>query len=236
MTASNIRPAGSQASNVATSTGRPVAHAKAAIRASGSTPSTLLPRVAQLFDAAERVLLRDGAKALTSRAVTDEAGCAKGVLHRHFADFDAFLAELVLDRGANLEAHAADLHGSVGTGTIIENLTAALTALFGPVPTAIIPLITFRDELRARLRHATPGGGIAILGQATAAISAYLVKERELGRITADADIDSITLSLVGGGHLLAADREPPGPPTAAAVHQLVTAVITNVTQPQLSQ
>src|SRR5689334_3785252 len=52
----------------------------------------------QLFDAAERVLLRDGAAALTSRAVTTEAGVAKGVLHRHFADFDAFLAELVLDR------------------------------------------------------------------------------------------------------------------------------------------
>lgn len=32
----------------------------------------------QLFEAAERVLLRDGANALTSRAVTDETGCAKG--------------------------------------------------------------------------------------------------------------------------------------------------------------
>src|SRR2546423_14869836 len=52
----------------------------------------------QLFDAAERILLRAGPSALTSRAVTAEAGCAKGVLHRHFADFDAFLAELVLDR------------------------------------------------------------------------------------------------------------------------------------------
>jgi AcrR family transcriptional regulator len=185
----------------------------------------------QLFDAAERLLVRDGANALTSRAVTDEAGCAKGVLHRHFASFDAFLAELVLDQAAQLEVHAAELREAVGTGTVIENLTAALTALLGPVPTAIIPLITFRDELRARLRHTTPGGGIAILSQATAAISGYLTEELELGRITANADIDSITLSLVGGGHLLAADDEP-GPPTAAAVHRLVTAVITNTTPP----
>ena len=188
----------------------------------------------QLFAAAERVLLRDGANALTSRAVTVEAGCAKGVLHRHFTDFDAFLVELVLDRAADLEAHAAELRRSVGNGTVIENLTAALTALFGPVPAAIIPLVIFRDELRARLRDATPGGGIAILGQATAAISAYLIEERELGRVTANADIDSITLSLVGGGHLLAADREP-APPTASAVHKLVTAVMANATQPQLS-
>ena len=189
----------------------------------------------QLFDAAERVLLRDGADALTSRAVTDEAGCAKGVLHRHFADFDAFLAELVLDRAAQLEAHTTELREAAGTGSVVDNLAAALTALFGPVPAAIIPLITFRDELRARLRHATPGGGIAILGQATAAISAYLRRERELGRIAAEADIDSLTLSLVGGGHLLTTDREP-GRPTVTSVNSLVTAVVTNVTQRRLSQ
>ncbi|MEV8314578.1 TetR/AcrR family transcriptional regulator [Streptomyces sp. NPDC059900] len=179
----------------------------------------------QLFDAAERVLLRDGPNGLTSRAVTDEAGCAKGVLHRHFADFDAFLADLVLDRAAQLETQASALRGSAGSGTVADNLTGALTSLFGPVPVAIIPLITFRDELRARLRHARPGGGIEILAQATNAISAYLTDEREQGRIAADADIDSLTLSLVGGGHLLFADRDP-GPPGAAAVSKFVTAVI----------
>ena len=63
----------------------------------------------QLFDAAERVLLRDGPSALTSRAVTTEAGVAKGVLHRHFDDFDAFLAELVEDRIAGIDRQAAAL-------------------------------------------------------------------------------------------------------------------------------
>ncbi len=113
----------------------------------------------QLFDAAERVLLRDGPNELTSRAVTEEAGCAKGVLHRHFADFDAFLTELVLDRAGQLRAQARELRETVGTGTVAGNLTEALTALFGPVPVAIIPLITFRDGLRARLRKAEPEGG-----------------------------------------------------------------------------
>ncbi|MGA4878683.1 TetR/AcrR family transcriptional regulator [Streptomyces lydicamycinicus] len=184
----------------------------------------------QLFDAAERVLLRDGPNALTSRAVTDEAGCAKGVLHRHFTDFDAFLADLVLDRAAQLETQASALRESAGTGTVAGNLTSALTTLFGPIPVAIIPLITFRDELRTRLRQARPGGGIAILEQATTAISAYLADERELGRIATDADINSLTLSLVGGGHLVFADRDP-GPPTTAVVNKLVTAVIADVVQ-----
>lgn len=184
----------------------------------------------QLFDAAERVLLRDGPSGLTSRAVTDEAGCAKGVLHRHFTDFDAFLAELVLDRATELEAQASTLRESAGTGTVAGNLTGALTMLLGPVPTAIIPLITFRDELRARLRQAKPGGGIAILAQVTTAVSAYLADERDRGRIAADADIDSLTLSLVGGGHLLFSDREP-GPPSTATVNRFVATVLADVLQ-----
>ncbi|MFI7427901.1 TetR/AcrR family transcriptional regulator [Micromonospora sp. NPDC049836] len=182
----------------------------------------------QLFDAAERVLLRAGPNGLTSRAVTDEAGCAKGVLHRHFTDFDAFLAELVLDRAAQLERQADALRAAAGTGTVADNLTGALTTLFGPVPVAIIPLITFRDELRARLRQARPGGGIAILAEVTTAVAAYLADERELGRIAADADLDSLTLSLVGGGHLLFADRDP-DPPTTATVNKLVTTVLAGV-------
>lgn len=182
----------------------------------------------QLFDAAERVLLRDGPNGLTSRAVTDEAGCAKGVLHRHFADFDAFLTELVLDRAARLEARAQALRDAAGTGTVTDNLTRALTALFEPVPLAIIPLVTFRDALRTRLRQARPGGGIAILAQVADAVSAYLADERSRGRIAADADIDALTLSLVGGGHLLFTDHAP-HPPTPSAVDSLVTTVLADV-------
>lgn len=112
----------------------------------------------QLFDAAERVLLRDGPSALTSRAVTTEAGCAKGVLHRHFADFDAFLAELVLDRVRRIDHQAAALRDSAGTGTVADNLTGALTNLFGSVAVAIVGLVTSRDDLRAWLRRTTPTG------------------------------------------------------------------------------
>ena len=112
----------------------------------------------QLFAAAERVLLRDGPHALTSRAVTAEAGVAKGVLHRHFADFDAFLAELVLDRIGRIDGQGAALRDAAGTGTVAGNLTSALTDLFGSVAVAIVALITFRDDLRARLRQAGHAG------------------------------------------------------------------------------
>lgn len=183
----------------------------------------------QLFDAAERVLLRDGPNALTSRAVTAEAGCAKGVLHRYFADFDAFLAEFVLDRIDRMGTQAAALRKAAGTGTVAGNLTDALMALFCSVAVAIVPLITFRDELRARLRQSRPAG-VPVLTEAVGMIASYLTAERDLGRIAADADIGTLSLTLIGAAHLLFADRTA-APPDAAAVRRMVTTVIGGVGQ-----
>ena len=184
----------------------------------------------QLFAAAERVLLRDGPNALTSRAVTAEAGCAKGVLHRHFADFDDFLAGLVVDRVGRIGAQAAALRRSAGTGTVAGQLTGALTDLFGSVAVAIVGLITFRDDLRARLRRAGMTG-VPVLTEAAAMIAAYLVAERDLGRIAADADVDTLALMLIGAGHMLFAGREGT-PPGAGAVEKVVTTVIAGVLPP----
>ncbi|MGW0200017.1 TetR/AcrR family transcriptional regulator [Nonomuraea sp. NPDC003201] len=181
----------------------------------------------QLFDAAERILLRDGPSALTSRAVTAEAGCAKGVLHRHFEDFDAFLAELVLDRVARMDAQAAALRESAGTGTVAGNLAGALTTVFGSVAVSIVALVTFRDELRARLRRSWPVG-VPLLTEAGAMIAAYLRAERDLGRLAADADVDTLAPTLIGAGHLLFADRTG-APPEPAAVRRMVTTVIAGV-------
>jgi AcrR family transcriptional regulator len=178
----------------------------------------------QLFDAADRILLRDGPSALTSRAVTTEAGCAKGVLHRHFEDFDAFLAEFVLDRIERMDSQTAALLESAGTGTVIENLANALTALFGSVAVSIVALVTFRDELRARLRKTWPAG-VPVLTEAAIMIATYLTAERAIGRVAPDADVDTLAATLIGAGHLLFADRNS-APPEPAAVYKMVATVI----------
>ncbi|MER6577358.1 TetR family transcriptional regulator [Nonomuraea sp. NPDC001023] len=186
----------------------------------------------QLFDAAERILLRDGPNALTSRAVTTEAGCAKGVLHRHFADFDAFLAELVTDRIRRVEAQSAALMAVAGTGTVAGNLTLALLELFGSVAVAVVGLVISRDGLRARLRQAG-STGLPLLGEATTMIAAYLTAEREMGRIAVDADVDALALTLIGSAHLLFAGRED-DPPDAAVVEWIVTTAIADAVQRRL--
>lgn len=180
----------------------------------------------QLFAAAERILLRDGPNALNSRAVTTEAGCAKGVLHRHFADFDAFLAELVLDRIGRIDQQSAALRESAGTRTVTDNLTEALTTVFESVAVAIVSLVTFRDELRARLRHVRPSG-VPVLTEATTMLATYLTAEQALGRITPEADTHTLALTLIGSAHLLFADRTT-APPTPEATRKVVTTVITS--------
>ena len=181
----------------------------------------------QLFAAAERVLLRDGPSGLTSRAVTTEAGCAKGVLHRHFADFDAFLAELVLDRIDQVGRQSAALLASAGTGTVTGNLTGALADQFGSVAVKIVSLLIFRDDLRARLRETIPSG-VPVATEVAAMVSAYLAAERDLGRIAAGADIGTLALTLIGTAHLLAVDRES-AQPDPEAVAAMVAAVLAGV-------
>jgi AcrR family transcriptional regulator len=183
----------------------------------------------QLFGAAERVLLRDGPGALTSRAVTTEAGVAKGVLHRHFADFDAFLAEFVLDRIGRMDSQAAALRDAAGTGTVIGNLTDALTALFGSAAVAMVPLVSSRDGLRARLREAWPAG-VPVLTEAMVMVTSYLAAERELGRLAPDTEVDMLAPMAVGAVHLLWAGQDNTAP-EAEAVRRVVTAAITRVIQ-----
>ncbi|MFI6826815.1 TetR/AcrR family transcriptional regulator [Kribbella sp. NPDC050241] len=178
----------------------------------------------QLFDAAERVLLRDGPDALTSRAVTTEAGCAKGVLHRHFTDFDTFLTELVQDRIRRLGGQGDLLLGCVGRGAIADNLTGFLTELFSSVAVAIVGLTISRDGLRARLRQSSPTG-VPILTEAVAAIAGYLTAERDRGRLDAGADVDTLALTLIGSAHMLFADRTGT-PPSPEALQRLVGSVV----------
>jgi AcrR family transcriptional regulator len=178
----------------------------------------------QLFEAAERVLTRDGPAALTSRAITDELGVAKGVLHRHFADFDTFLAELVRARIASQASFALDLTAAAGRASVVANLGVALTVIFDPVNLGLVSLLMSRPRLLALLRESTPSG-LPLLTEATALLRGYLAAEQALGRIRADADIGATAFTLIGTGHLLFVG-ELGGLPDVSAIEEVVASII----------
>ena len=89
---------------------------------------------------------------------------------------------------------------------------------------AIVALITFRDDLRARLRQTRPRG-VPVAAEATTMIASYLAAAQNLGRIAAEADVSTLAATLIGAGHLLFAGREGT-PPDAEAVRKVVITVI----------
>jgi hypothetical protein len=92
----------------------------------------------------------------------------------------------------------------------------------------MVALLTFRDGLRARLR-AAGAPRVPVLTEAAAMIAGYLAAERDLGRVTPGADVDTLALSLIGAGHLLFAGRDGT-PPEAGAVDKMVTTTLAAVT------
>ncbi|MFE0577333.1 TetR/AcrR family transcriptional regulator [Streptomyces sp. NPDC058874] len=162
----------------------------------------------RLFAAAERVVARDGAAGLTSRSVTVEADCGKGVLHAHFAGLDEFVAELVLDRFARSARQAGALDEKVGQATVAENLRSVVLALLDALPPAVVGLALTRPAAALRTREGFRAGAPAF-DAIQHAFVAYLQAEQHGGRIAPDADTPTIALALVGTMHHLLMTRVP---------------------------
>ncbi|POX48255.1 TetR family transcriptional regulator [Streptomyces sp. Ru71] len=179
----------------------------------------------RLFAAAERVVVRDGPGALTSRSVTTEAGCAKGLLHAHFAGLDEFVAELCLDRFARTAAQARALSGLAGQDTVVHNLSSVALALFDSGGPAISGLAMTRPAAALRIRQALEGGapGFTAIQEA---ITGYLEAEQRLGRLADTVDPDTVALAVVGTAHHLLMTSWPGAPDPREPMERLVAALV----------
>ncbi|KAA6212812.1 TetR/AcrR family transcriptional regulator [Streptomyces albofaciens JCM 4342] len=179
----------------------------------------------RLFAAAERIVERDGPGALTSRAVTTEAGCAKGLLHAHFAGFDEFVAELCLNRFARTAAKARALSGLVGEGTVARNLEAVTLALFASGGPSLSGLAMARPTATLRIREALEGGapGFDAIQEA---VTGYLKAEQRLGRVAGTVDPEAVALAVVGAAHHLLMTGRPGAPDPRPSMSRLVKALV----------
>ncbi|MEV6406077.1 TetR/AcrR family transcriptional regulator [Streptomyces bobili] len=178
----------------------------------------------RLFAAAERVVSRDGAAALTSRSITTEADCAKGVLHTHFAGLDEFVAELVLDRFARSARQAEALHSKVGQATVAGNLQEVALCLMDSLPPAVVGLAMTRPAAALHTREGFQSGAPAF-DAIQRACTAYLQAEQRAGRLPARADADAIALALVGTTHHLLMTRSR-GEDTGATMERLLAVLV----------
>jgi AcrR family transcriptional regulator len=183
----------------------------------------------QLFAAAERVLARDGPAGLTSRAVTDEAGVAKGLIYRYFADLDEFLAELTATWVRAAVSAVADLPERGGRGRPRDNLAAVLLTLFGPgsaVP-RITALVASRPGLAPRLHEMV--SGTSVLAQIEETLEQYLTAEQRLGRLSPAADARTAATVLLGAVHHLVFTGRASGPEFPGEVERTVDTVLSGL-------
>lgn len=161
----------------------------------------------QLFAALERVIAHEGPSRLTGRAVTREAGVATGLLYAHFTDFDDFLTGYAVDRTFQISGEIADLLESAGHGTVVGNLSAALSAPSFGTLSALTRLMAFRPELAANV-EAVLGNAAAGLQAVERVIAGYLAAEQQLARVPRGADTDALALAVVGVLHHVALTDE----------------------------
>ncbi|MCK2220267.1 TetR/AcrR family transcriptional regulator [Actinomadura sp. ATCC 31491] len=175
----------------------------------------------QLFDAAERVLLREGPSGMSGRAITREAGVATGLLYNHFTDLDAFLAALIVDRAGAATGRLRDLPVRAGSGTVAGNVLAAIDSLLTGNLLALAGLTLARPTVVPRLAQAL-GDGTLEPDAGERLFTAYLEAEQRLGRLPAEADPASLALALVGAAHQLVLTRGPRSPELGERMRRLV--------------
>ena len=180
----------------------------------------------QLFTAADRILGRAGPAGLTTRAITAEAGVANGVLHRHFRDLDAFLAEFAASRLAAIAGTAASLPSRAGQGSVTANLTDAALTLFGANALALMNLVAARPELAPALAHIATGPGSGGIGDVEDHVAAYLDAEKELGRVAPGTDTQALAFTLIGAIHHLVITNPGGLPDLPQRVRRIVTALM----------
>jgi AcrR family transcriptional regulator len=181
-----------------------------------------------LFQAADRVLAREGPSGLTSRAITLEAGVAKGILHNHFTDLDGFLAEFMMERFRRIADQVAKLPARAGEGTVDANLTDAVVSVFQAPAAAMVSLAMTRPTLMHRLQHAAAAWSPS-LQQIEATFAAYLEGEKQLGRISADADTEILAVALIGTVHHLFLTHRADPSDLSGGVHRIVAALLAGV-------
>jgi AcrR family transcriptional regulator len=160
-----------------------------------------------LIAVATRLVARPGTAGLTVRDIARQAQVAVGVLYNHFADKEELLAHALHAHVTAVERSLGEPPRQAGAGTVEENLRAYVRhglALHAAVLPAFAGLLAQPEVLRrfAGLPNPMAGGrGLK------ADLADYLRAERDLGRLTPDADPEAAATMIIGACHELVLPR-----------------------------
>lgn len=157
---------------------------------------------ASLLGHARRIIARDGASALTMRALAAEAGVSVGLPYKVFADRREMVAELVHAEVATLRAASDELLAHAGTGALADNLTSFAEVI---LDSPAMPLAQELHADKALTESVTAAADHAGIGPSSFphVLADYLAAEKDAGRVAADVDTDAFGFLLAGALHNL---------------------------------
>jgi AcrR family transcriptional regulator len=155
-----------------------------------------------LIDHARRLIARDGAGALTMRALAAEADCAVGLPYKVFTDRHDLVAQICHAEFTRLGEAYEELATRAGTATVGANLAWFAELLLGS-PAVGLAHEVFADEILAKAVtarvHETGVGPAAF----QTVLSRYLAAEKDVGRVAPAVDVKAFGFVLAGAIHNL---------------------------------
>lgn len=149
----------------------------------------------RILDAAAAVVVRDGSKGLTTKAIAAEAGLTEPALYTYFDSKDALCVAIARERIPCHRELAARITAQVGTGTVLGNLRAqagdVLRYFLAAIPFEI--MFWADPRLRAAGRDSTRAPDLL-----PPAMERYLRGEEALGRVPAGRPLRAVADGIVG--------------------------------------
>ncbi len=149
----------------------------------------------RILDAAEAVLLRDGPKALTTKAIAAQAELTEPALYTYFASKAALCIAVAGERIPKQEALAATITAQAGTGRVLTNLREQASLVLRYFLTAMPLEIMFwaNPKLRAARKDVAPDPDLL-----SRTVADYLREEDRRGRIPSGSPHEAVADALVG--------------------------------------
>ena len=179
---------------------------------------------ASLIDHARHLIARDGAAALTMRALAAEADCAVGLPYKVFTDRHDLVVQICHAEFTRLGEAYAELATRAGNGTVGANL-AWFADLLLSSPAVALAHEVFADETLAKAVtarvHETGIGPAAF----ETVLARYIAAEKRTGRVAPDIDEKAFGFVLAGAIHNLIMSGEAWPQPTRRQLKRTLDAI-----------
>jgi AcrR family transcriptional regulator len=184
-----------------------------------------------ILQAAERLMLSHGLSGVTTRQISQEAGCSEGALYVHFNGRLDLLLAMLEESLPKMLGPLQILQQQIGRGSAQENLAVALSGIYRfhqrvtPLAGGLFAEPALLAAYRASLARQGKGPHLSMM-----VLQNYIAAEQRLGRIDPRVDPKVAAYLLMSASFFRAFSEQSFGGPMKPAwsrlVKQLIAAVV----------